>query len=349
MTRTEMANANRASTIFYYPHAGPAITAQWRDGSSDAPKDAVWLSEDAQINKTMSSAGTKLLVDVRLEIDREAVEGVIESGEDLAASTELRILVSSDGTQSARRRESFVAVPDPDDESGTQFIGSWELERSKLGGNLAFEPSLVRLTKGSDPALASFPGEELANSDGMLTLIVKERDSEVGGDIDVTWANFPEARRGDVGKAWVLEATYNSATPKLFLDETAKGFHATLTSDTDPNPQRDLLLATIASEVWTSLASSALAALARAETGEGDDAESGIGLADDDWRRRLLIEVAAFLYEDQEVDEGIQSLLAAQKVDALALGVRITSAAQLRNKTRKALEAVIANSGKAAS
>lgn len=334
-----MASANEAAAAFCYPHAGPAIRARWIDRSSDTSDAVEWIDGEGELDKTSSASSVVLAIVVELTLDIAALDGVLAAGEKLKESVEMLVLLA--GT-AARRRESVLLLPDPNDDSGARFTGSWQLERSRLAGNIVFTPSLLRTDRGPDAALAAYPGEELADSLDSLTLKVTESKNEVAGDIDIRWIEFPKDRPADVGNAWVIEAASNSDPPKLFLDSSIKDFHVTLHNQTKGSSalhkRRDLLLATIASEVYTSLANSTLSNLS---ADVGDD-ESGLSIGDDDWRRRLLDDVANRLFPDCGIEEAFDNLLQAHADDPVELSAKIARAAQLRSGLRKALAGVVA-------
>jgi hypothetical protein len=292
---------------------------------------------NAKLVKTESPPDTEVNIEFELRVQPPLLEDYIPEGESVENDYRMVVLISAHGLKAARLRNCEPVELAESSGGELVFRGVWSSTRSDISGDLLFQPSLVRRYKGSDPAFSQFPGEEMAGSDDSLTLSITEPQPVAGGDIDIRWIDFPEKRPDDVGRAWVLDAKGSSDTPRLLLDSSINGFRTTLANEAtrgDTARRRDLLMAMIASEVWTSLATSALTALTNQSGSSGEEAE----FQDDDWRQRLLMDVASHVHPDMEAEEGIETLLTDYREDPIRSAAEIACVVQERYETRKFVE-----------
>jgi len=333
--------ANRADVAFGYPHAGEALYAQWRVRLSEQGEWTEWAAGSPEIDATWVQSDAIISIECRVGLDPADFDGTIGDNEELLEAASVRVLFQSDVSRSARVSSSVLA--EPIDGAESELVAKWSSNRADLAGNLVFGPVMVRRAFGSDPGLAAYPGEELADSPDKLTLVLASTDKTVGSDIEIGWASFEDKYPDDLDKPWKLILN-GAETPRLILDKDIEGLSEVLNSQQKQGltaERRDSLTMAIAEPVWSALVISALA-----DSVKGLQLSAGepvpIEAAADDWRYRAIADAAALLNPKEPEEVRVQALLKLYLNDPHEAVAKVANISHRRHGNRKTFKKVAA-------
>jgi hypothetical protein len=226
---------------------------------------------------------------ISVKVDESIYTKTLASAEQAAKPTRLLLLLR--GSRS-RMRKRIPLLP-----IGTTRIS---LKKEEWIGTVEAQAVLVRATSNPTlpPGFARDQGALLADSKIVEILFDEPVAPPVGGLINLKWENFAESQqeflKSQPENLFALDDVADP--PVLYLNSGLEGATATLSSKATHGPVarlRDAYYATITHQVWSSLLTTALIALADrlAET-EPEDALAELLV----WQRAAIVEWAPRFY-----------------------------------------------------
>jgi hypothetical protein len=265
--------------------------------------DASWQLSGAEHELTASRAfrltddlppSGRLTLAVESKIPEDARLTAFPEAERRAAPSQVLLVVRSGSSRIRLAATLTEAEPNT-------FGGSVELPGSILHGELEAFVALVRTSDGHPHAgFASHKGAILGTSE-IVKVQLEEPPSPPGGHLEIAYEDFrssPNAlRRNNSDRMFALDM--EAEMPKLWLNESIPELVKVTQSRARrgvPRRIRDATFDTIVVQTWTSLISSAVAALAISLTDDVEYSEAVDSL--DDWQRRVLHFWAPRLYPE---------------------------------------------------
>jgi hypothetical protein len=333
---------------FPYIHLGSSIRAEWVvkvNGESVEPE------EGATFDLTDLSPDDGIQISFSVRIETAKVMSSLDEDESVDEVAEMHVIVKPEGNEAARLRCAITADEGPEVEGGELvWSGDWAIVRRELAGNVCLSPSLTRKVPGRNQGLARFPGEELAGAENQLSLRVAEGPAPSGESLEVVWMSFSKDLNVEEFKdaVWSLaDLDAGNDPPILRLNKDIEDLQSLLEGSSKRGyraKRKEVLNSLIASHVWAELASLVLNDLAMAD----EEAVDGGLLDEDDWRFRLLADLASASesgYSEMSEREAVAALVEQCKQERGIAGVadRIDAWAQkskgLGDKLSKMAEA----------